>query len=172
MTYSTVSTNRLTLRRLRKPTPRNLTWLRDPEVVRYSEQRHQTHTLSSQLRYVDSFDGRSQLWGIYRIDNGAHIGNVSARHDEPNDVCDVAIMIGETALWGQGYGYEAWKGACDWLLDKNLGNFRKLEAGCMATNAAMLKIIRDSHFHQEGELLNHFLFAGNPISALLFGKMR
>lgn len=169
---STISTPRLTLRPLTKPTPKNIGWMRDPEVVRYSEQRHATHTLSSQHRYVTSFVGKSHLWGIYRIETGTHIGNVAARHDEPNDVTDVSILIGEAGVWGQGYGKEAWRAACDWLLDKNCGAIRKLEAGCMRSNEAMLKIIRDSKFTQEGERANHFLLGGSPVSMVLFGRSR
>lgn len=169
---SAISTKRLALRPLRKPSTRNLAWLRDPEVVRYSEQRHESHTISTQLRYVEQFTGRSKLWGIYLIESGAHIGNVSATHDEPNNVSDVAIMIGESMFWGQGYAGEAWRAACDWLLHRDEGNIRKLEAGCMATNLAMAKIIAKTGFKQEGERLNHFMVNGHPVSALLFGRVQ
>lgn len=172
MILATISTARLNLRPLRKPVPRNLVWLRDPEVVRYSEQRHREHTLSTQLNYVTSFVGKSRLWAIHRVDTGIHIGNLSARHDGPNDVCEVAIMIGEVTAWHRGYGTEAWQAACNWLLDPSCGKVRKLETGCMRTNEAMLRIIRGSKFVQEGERLNHFLVDGNPVSALLFGRPR
>ena len=167
----TISTVRLVLRPLQKASTRNIAWLRDPKVVRYSEQRHCNHTLSSQLRYVNSFSGRSQLWAIVLIETGEHIGNISATHDAPNNVADVGIMIGETTMWGKGFAKEAWARACTWLLDKNGGGVRKLESGCMKSNEAMLKIIRGSCFKQEGELLNHFLYDGDPISCVLFGRM-
>lgn len=172
MIPQTISTVRLTLRPLKKPVPRNLVWLRDPDVMRYSEQRHQTHTLSTQLAYVGSFRGKSHLWGIYRIDTGNYIGNLSARHDDPNDVSDVGIMIGEVMCWRQGYAKEAWRAACDWLLSPSGGNVRKLEAGCMKSNVGMLRIIRASRFVQEGESPGHFLWEGNPESAMLFGRPR
>jgi len=168
----TISTNRLTLRRLEKATSRNLAWLKDRDVIRYSQQRHREHTLSSQVRYINSFVGRSHLWGIYLAESGNHIGNLSAMNDEPNNVSDVGIMIGESTFWGKGYAGEAWKAACGWLLDKDCGDVRKLSAGCARNNEAMLKIIRGSGFKQEGELLNHLLIDGAPVSALLFGRMR
>jgi RimJ/RimL family protein N-acetyltransferase len=169
---TSITTARLSLRPLTRTSSRNLVWLRDKDVVRYSEQRHRDHTLSSQLRYMNSFVGKSRLWAIYLVENGEHIGNLSARHDAPNDVADVGIMIGETKLWGRGYAGEAWKAACNWLIDKEGGGIRKLEAGCARTNTAMLKIIQGSGFKQEGELLNHFLYDGQPISAILFGRFR
>jgi RimJ/RimL family protein N-acetyltransferase len=169
---TTIASARLILRQLTKPTQRNLVWLKDPEVVRYSNQRHEFHTLSSQLRYVHSFAGGSKLWGIYFVETGEHIGNLSATHDEPNNVCEVGMMIGEKKYWGKGLGREAWKTACDWLISKDGGNMRKLEAGCMRPNTAMLRIILNSGFKQEGELLNHFLLDGAPVSGLLFGRMK
>lgn len=168
----TISTARLTLRHLTKVSSRNIAWLRDPEVVRYSDQRHLPHTISSQLRYVNSFDGKSHLWGIYLVEGGEHIGNISAVHDQPNNVSDVGIMIGETKMWGKGLAKEAWSQVCIWLLDPGCGDVRKLEAGCAKNNEAMLKIMQRSGFKPEGERLNHFLFEGNPISMVLYGKMR
>lgn len=168
----TLSTSRLTLRPLVKATQRNLGWLRDPDVVKWSQQRHCEHTLSSQLRYINSFTGKSHLWAIVLAETGDHIGNLSARHDAPNNVSDVGIMIGETKYWGRGLALEAWKETCGWLLDRQGGDVRKLAAGCARPNEAMLKIIRGSGFKQEGELLNHHLFDGAPTSAVLFGRMR
>jgi RimJ/RimL family protein N-acetyltransferase len=172
VTTPSISTARLSLRPFTKATGRNIAWLRDPDVVRFSEQRHRTHTLSSQLRYINSFGGDSHLWAIYLVENGEHIGNISAMHDAPNNVSEVGLMIGETKFWGKGFGGEAWSEVCRWLLDKDCGHIRKLEAGCARNNEAMLKIIRGSGFTQEGELLNHFQMEGGPISALLFGRMR
>jgi len=169
---TTIPTARLSLRPLTRPSSQNLGWLRNRDVVRYSEQRHREHTLSTQMRYITSFAGRSKLWGIYLVDSGRHIGNLSAMHDAPNDVADIGIMIGDTELWGRGFAGEAWKAACNWLLDKDGGRIRKLEAGCARSNTAMLRIIQGSGFKQEGELLNHFLFDGAPVSAVLFGRMR
>lgn len=163
-----ISTQRLTLRPLKKGTPRQVAWLNDPDVVRYSEQRHRTHTLSSQLNFVNSFPGF--IWGIHLVENGEHIGNLTASIDSPNNVADVGMLIGDTRCWGKGLGYEAWAAACAWLLSPDGGKIRKLEAGCMKSNDAMLRIIRKNGFIQEGERLNHFVTNGGPISAVLFGR--
>lgn len=169
---STISTNRLSLRPLTKATVRQVAWLIDPQVVKYSEQRHQTHSLRSQLRWLELFGGKSHVWGIHLASTGDHIGNLSAMHDQNNGVTDVGIMIGETRCWGLGMGAEAWKAACFWLLDPNCGNIRKLECGCMRSNEAMLKIIKGSGFTEEGERKSHFLLDGQPVGMMLFGRHR
>ena len=168
----TISTYRLSLRPLTKATPRQIGWLSDPEVVKYSEQRHEAHSLKAQLRYIDTFGGKSHLWGIHLVATGDHIGNLSALHDRNNDVSDIGILIGETRCWGLGMGKEAWKAACTWLLDPVCGNIRKLEAGCMRTNDAMLKILRSTGFEEEGERKSHFLVDGSSVGMMLFGRHR
>lgn len=168
-----LATARLSLRPLTKASPRQVAWLRDPDVVKYSEQRHLEHTLSSQLRYVMSFAGKSRLWGIYYVEaGGEHIGTLSARHDDANNVTEIGILIGAQEFWGKGLGGEAWRSASAWLLDPGGGNSRKLEAGCMRSNVAMMKILKSNGFTEEGERKNHFLLEGSPVSAVLFGRMR
>jgi len=165
----TIGTKRLVLRPLTKASPKQVAWLRDKKVVQFSEQRHREHTLSSQLRYVQSFAGKSRLWAIFRIDSGEHIGNLSAMVDEPNNVADIGILIGDRESWGKGFGGEAWAAACDELFHHGV---RKLEAGCMRNNEAMMKILRKTKFSQEGERANHFLLNGSPVGMVLFGRFK
>lgn len=173
MTTPTLSTSRLSLRPLIKSTPRQIGWLIDDEVVKFSEQRHKSHNLKTQLRYVDGFTGsKSHIWGIYLAATGEHIGNLSAVHDDDNDVSDVGILLGEKKCWGLGMGGEAWRGACQFLLDPLRGNVRKIEAGCMRENVAMMKIIASAGFELEGERKNHFLLNGRPVGLVMFGKAR
>jgi RimJ/RimL family protein N-acetyltransferase len=159
------------MRALTKATQTQVAWLRDPEVVKFSEQRHREHTLSSQLRYINSF-GEGYLWGIYTVHDGAHIGNMSASIDQPNKTADVGILIGETRYWRKGYGLEAWREACRWMLDPGQGALRKLEAGCMATNLGMRRILDKSGFKLEGERLNHFLLNGSPVGMVFYGRFK
>jgi RimJ/RimL family protein N-acetyltransferase len=166
----TISTARLVLRPLTRSSQRQIDWLNDREIVRYSEQRHDKHTLSSQLRFIMSFAGRSRIWAITLLEGGEHIGNLSGTFDEPNSVCDVGILIGDRKCWGKGYGREAWNAACNWLMQQE--GARKLEAGCMRANEAMVKIIRSSGFREEGERHNHFLLNGAPVGMLLFGRSK
>lgn len=172
----TLATDRLSLRHLTKWTTEQVRWLNDPEVMRYSEQRHRHHTQYSQIAYLNSFKDGSHVWAILRIDrridSKQHIGNITATYDAHNRVADIGILVGEAECWGQGYGGEAWRAVCDWLLDEDGGAVRKLEAGCMRANEAMMKIMAKSNFKHEGDRANHFLLGGNPVSAALFGRFK
>jgi ribosomal-protein-alanine N-acetyltransferase len=165
----TISTTNLVLRPMKKVASRTISWLRDPDVVKYSEQRHQQHNLSTELRYTESFTGKSYYWGIHTLVSDEHIGNMTAAHDEPNNVTDLGIMIGEVTSWGKGYGAEAWGAVCIHLLNDGV---RKLEAGCMKSNLAMVKIMEKTGFKLEGERANHFLLNGGGMGLVMYGRAR
>ena len=172
MTAPTISSQRLVMRALTKSSQRQVDWLRDKDVIAFSEQRHREHTLGSQLRYIQSFIGKSCIWSIHAVTDNRHIGNITATVDEPNGVADIGILLGEKDFWGHGYGSEAWLAVSNWLIDKDCGKMRKLEAGCAAVNVAMKKIIEKSKFQFEGERKNHFIIEGSPYGAVFYGRFR
>lgn len=145
-----------------------LKWLNDPEVVEYSEQRHRKHTKSSQYDYLSTFDGHnSYLWEI-RLEH-APIGSVSVYRNHPNRVANIGIMIGEKGKQGQHYACEAWEAVCNWLFKDGV---RKLEAGCMASNKPMIRVLEKTGFVYEGRLHGHFLLEGRPEDAVYYGKIK
>ncbi|HEY7608075.1 MAG TPA: GNAT family N-acetyltransferase [Alphaproteobacteria bacterium] len=149
-------------------TPRYVAWLNDPEVVRYSEQRHRRHTLESCRAYCRSFAGTPhKFWAIIAAPHG-HVGNITATVDEPNRVADLAILVGERSVWGRGVGARAWTLALEWLLGP--GGMRKVTAGTMAENMAMLAIMRKSGMAEEGRRRAQYLFDGRPVDAVLAAR--
>ncbi len=140
---------------------RYVAWLNDPDVVRFSEQRHKTHTLESCAAFVTCFaDSPARLWAIETASDGTHIGNIHADIDVMNGLADVAILIGARDVWGQGYGLEAWNGALGWL--KSEPGVRKIVAGCMHANTAMRQIMRNSGMTDDGVRRSHYLLDGKP----------
>lgn len=142
-------------------------WLKNPEVVRYSEQRHQTHDINSQLTYCCSFKWPSQLRIIYWIEDP--IGTISAHVDTNNSVADIGIMIGDTQVWGEGFGTEAWIGLMGHLFEMGI---RKIEAGCMDLNRAMVGIFKKSGMTKEGMRKDHFLYEGKPANFEQWSKFK
>lgn len=166
----TLSASRLILRPLIKATQRQVDWLSDPRVVQFSDQRHRKHTLATQAKYIRSRPPGSHLWAIVRAGDNMHIGNLSADAEIENGIADIGVMIGECDLWGQGYATEAWQAATDWLIDKDGGGFRKLEAGCMGLNLGMRRIFEKTGFGFEGRRHNHFLCNGQLSNADYYGR--
>lgn len=139
-------------------------WLNDPDVVRYSEQRHKHHTEETQLDYLTN--GPDVFREIYLEDR--FIGTISAYIDHPNSVADVGILIGEKKEWGKGLGFEAWEAFCDSLFKVGI---RKIEAGHMAGNHSMMQICRKYEMHDEGRRLKHFIHNGWPTDVVMWGKL-
>jgi [ribosomal protein S5]-alanine N-acetyltransferase len=163
-----IATERLQIRLFRAEfiTDRYVGWLNDKRLMRFSENRHRTHTLESCVEYLNSFEGTPHhFWAIFAGEE--HVGNINAYVDPRNSVADVGILIGEG---GKGYGLEAWTAVCRFLLNSGI---RKITAGTMATNKAMVRIMEKSGMVFEGGRRAHFLVDGEEVDlvgACLFGK--
>lgn len=153
-------------------TARYVGWLSDPGVVRYSEQRHRKHDLASCRAYAASFeDSPHYFWAIVARDPAlGHIGNVNAYLDAHNGVADMGILVGERASWGQGFGTDAWRAACRFLLlDRGL---RKVTAGTLANNHGMLAVMRNAGMREEGRRRRQALWEGSEIDMVEAGVLR
>jgi RimJ/RimL family protein N-acetyltransferase len=156
-------------------TARYVAWLNDPQVMRFSEQRHRQHTLATCASYWRSFTGSpNYLWAIELSGHDTrHIGNVNAYVDKRNRVAELGILIGEREQWGQGLGREAWAAACDFLL--NTAHLRKVTASTLAENRSMLAIMRATGMVEDGRRSRHVLLDGHEVDlvhAALFREDR
>ena len=140
-------------------------WLKDPDVVRWSEQRHQHHDIETQRQYIS--DG-TDIFREIHTHQSHFIGTITACIDRDNSVADVGILIGEKKEWGKGYGFEAWKGFCDHLLTNGM---RKIEAGTMSRNKPMLRIFSKYGMTYEGVRNDHFVLSKEETADMfLYGK--
>lgn len=147
-------------------TPRYVGWLNDSEGMRYSEQRHKSHTLESCRQYWQSFaDTPHYFWAVTAVDpNIGHIGNINAYVDEKNSLADIGIVIGEKAAWRKGYGLEAWQAVCRYLLD-DVG-IRKVTAGAMVLNKGMLRIMEKSGMVADGRRIRQYIFDTEEVDVI------
>ena len=147
-------------------TNRYVAWLNDPEVVRFSELRQRRHTKQTCRRYLGSMrDGGHCFWAI--VASGPprrHVGNIAAYVDRPNRLAEVSILIGERAVWGHGLGSTAWSLVVDWLL--GAGGMRKVVAGTMTANKAMLRVMERSGMAIEARHPRHFLLDGEEMDVV------
>jgi [ribosomal protein S5]-alanine N-acetyltransferase len=153
-------------------TPRYVSWLNDPAVVRYSEQRHVSHTLESCREYAESFRGAAGFfWAIQlQAARPEHIGNLAAYVDERNRIAELSILIGEPAHGRRGLGTEAWSAAMRHLFDAL--RVRKVHAGTMAENRPMLRIFEKTGMTIECRRSRHYLLEGREIDLVLAAAFR
>lgn len=152
-------------------TPEYVAWLNDPVVTRFSEQRFRFHTVETCRAYVSAFEtGPSRLWAIISSSSDRHIGNIAATVDQNHGVADVSILIGEKAVWGDGYGLEAWTRVLDFLLNRM--QMRKITAGTLACNHGMLAVMRRSGMVEEGRRIRQCLVDGEEVDVVYYGLFR
>lgn len=141
-------------------------WLNDSWVMRFSEQRHSAHSVYTQRKYMRDLTAVSGAY--FSISNGTKmIGTASIIPDKNNNVAQVGILIGDKSEQGKGHGIVAWSKVCDFCFDDG---FRKVEAGCMATNHAMIAIFQKYGMEMEGYIRGHFLVDGEEVAEVRYGK--
>ena len=146
-------------------------WLNDPITMRFSNQRFFVHDHPSSLRYLESFRKSPNLFFSIRDKQTAlPIGTITAYLMPQHGTADIGILIGERSIWGQGFGLDAWSTLLEWLLDER--ELRKVTAGTLACNAAMLKLIYKSGMIQEGEKKQQEIVDGQPHDVLYFARFR
>jgi RimJ/RimL family protein N-acetyltransferase len=149
-------------------TPKYVAWLNDKEVVRFSEQRHKTHTLETCETYFhEVYISDDYFLAIELAINGVrhHVGNLGVTVDKVNNSADLSIIIGEKSYWGSGIGTRAWRLLAQTLLERM--SFRLLTAGAMSINTPMLKLFLRSNMKIDAILPERFLWDGEPIDLIV-----
>jgi len=154
-------------------TSRYVSWLNDPEVVQFSEQRHYNHTMESCEQYLASMqEGNGHFLAIETLmDDLGHIGNIGVSIDRHNRLADMSIIIGEKQAWGRGFASVAWSAVMTEMLENQ--GVRKLTAGTMSVNEPMLRLIKRSGMHIEAIRSKHFIWENKEVDmvqAAIFSK--
>lgn len=144
-------------------------WLNDPEVTRFSNQRFVRHDRASCARYLASFEDSPNLFlSVRRRDDGRAIGTMTAYISEHHRTADVGIMIGDRSHWGGGYGQDAWNTLVGWLLGER--GLRKVTAGTLAVNQAMIRLAERSGMVLEGRRVRQEIVDGQEVDILYFAR--
>lgn len=146
-----------------------ISWLNNPEVVRYSNQRFKAHHHQSCTRYVASFINTDNFFiAIRRLDDNQLIGTMTAYISRHHQTVDVGIMVGASSVWGKGYGQDAWNTLIGWLNAQH--KIRKITAGTLSCNTGMLKIMQRSGMELEACRKGQELIDGLPYDILYFSR--
>ncbi|WP_323015436.1 GNAT family protein [Devosia sp.] len=150
-------------------TPAYLSWLNDPEVVRYSNQRFRQHDESSCRAYLASFAGSANLFlSIQRLDDKRPVGTMTCYRSMPHGTADIGIMLGERQCWGQGLGLDAWTTLMGWLALQP--GMRKITGGTLDANIGMRKIMERAGMQLEAVRRAQEILDGEPRDIVLYAK--
>ena len=146
-------------------------WLNDPEVVRYSNQRFSTHSIASSQGYLQSFIGTNNLFlAIEEKFSGNIVGTLTIYNNSNHQTADVGIMVGDKTVWGYGYGKEAFLTVVDVLL--NTYGVRKVTAGTLSSNVAMVKIMIGAGLTLEATRKSQELLDGHPVDVVYYARFK
>lgn len=148
-------------------------WINDYEVMRYTEQKFQKHTLLDIKNFVKK-QNKSKISFLYGIflknkNSNLHIGNIKLGpifvHHK---TAEISYFIGEKKIWGKGYATYAIKKIIKIAKKKGI---KKLRAGFYKMNVASKKALIKNNFKIEGEFKSEIIYEGKRTSRCWFGKV-
>lgn len=150
-------------------TDRYLGWLNNPQVVRFSNQRFRNHDMASSLVYLASFEGTDNIFLLVRrADTGAAIGTLTAYIKRHHETADVGVMIGDTKVWGQGFGQDSWDTILNWLILS--AKLRKVTAGTLACNHGMVAVMKRSGMYCEATRRAQEIVEGQAVDVVYYAR--
>lgn len=155
--------------------PRYFAWVSDIEVMRFIGRDEYLKPIPfEQVRaYVEDV-WRSKycsFFAIHHSPDNRFIG--TAKINYLNDLglrtstADIGIMIGDKSYWGKGIATDALHSVCDYAFTTLKA--RKLTAGGLAENEAVLKAFRRIGFSEEGRIRKKCLVEGAYMDHVLLG---
>ena len=141
-----------------------LSWLNDKEHMRFSRQSLFEHSKVSVVKYINDLANTNNIFLSIKK-NTTLIGTVTIYIDSDYQVCSPGILIGK-GFAKFGYGGLVWRYVVE-NISKDL-RMRKVSAGTMINNYAMIKLFEKSGMEFEATLDKAALFGGAPIDLVLY----
>ena len=146
--------------------PEVVNWLNDQIHMRFSSQRGILHTIDSQRQYIKSMELHGNAIFLVRHDDVA-CGTFSLIIHKQVRVCEIGLLVAPK-LQGKGIGRKIFKEACN--IATSEFKARKIRAGCVEQNDAMLKIFMENNLEFEARLVQEGLVDGKYQDLLLYSK--
>ena len=145
-------------------------WLNDFEVTKFTEARHEEHTIATQKSYVSDLlsSDRDFLWGIY-VSNDL-IGTIKL-----GDICKihkrahVSFILGRKDFWSKGIMSRVLSGV-EHYAGTVLG-LKKLNAGYYRPNIGSARLFQKLGWEVEGVRRKDAVFGKTRTDVILVGKV-
>ncbi len=156
--------------------PEYLNWLRDKEVVRtlnipeYLERPVELDELETYCHQLIS-SNNSMFIAIYNNQDDDFIGTCKLGYINWHAAtADVGIMIGKKDCWGKGFASETIHILCKFAFEKM--HIRKITAGAMSSNQAMIRVFQKRGFVTEGVRRQQVRLEAIYVDHILLGCMK
>ncbi len=146
-----------------------VSWLNNPDIVKYSNQRFKQHSIKSCLDYFQSFHNSSAFFlAIKNKNDNALIGTMTAYINIHHRTADIGILIGNQSYQGKGIAKEAWILLLTLLLNET--NVRKVTGGTLSCNQAMVAIMKKAGMQPDGIRIKQELIDDTPHDIVHFAS--
>lgn len=143
-----------------------LTWLRDRDLMKFSDQQFLVHDVSSCEKYVQSFQNSQNLF--LKISSPSYmVGTATIYIDVFHETANAGILLGSEWI-GQGFGKIAWSFLVNDLAP-SVG-IRKISAGTASGNIAMIKLFEQAGMTMEAKLDREKKYQGSFYDVLIYTK--
>jgi RimJ/RimL family protein N-acetyltransferase len=156
--------------------PSYLAWLQDRDVVR-TIGRPEYVMAPVDMNTIETYcaqlmKSKTDLFlALYHTADDRFVGTLKAGHiDWYHGIADIGIMIGAKHYWGHGLATDA-VSALSLHLFNTLG-LRRLTAGAMGTNPAMVAVFEKLGFRREGILRQHIRHESGYCDHILLGCLQ
>lgn len=158
--------------------PKYYQWVTDIDVVRYIGR----DELLDGIPFSEAEQYVQQLWAnefctflaVYHSESGKFVGtakiNFLSERGRKHGIADIGIMLGDRDYWGQGLATDILRTVSRFAFDSLRA--RKLTAGAMSTNEAVVKAFLRIGYSEEARLRRQLPIAGDYCDHVLFGCFR
>ena len=148
-----------------------LSWLNDKSNIRYSEQRHFTHTFDSCVEYLSSLSSNNHFFAV--IYGDVHVGNIMIYNNLENFCAEVSILFMQKEKrkylnLPRNLALDAWCLGLDYSF--NVLNVNKVFAGTLSINQSMIKIFNNSGMNFEACFYNHYYCDDAFVDIVFYSK--
>jgi RimJ/RimL family protein N-acetyltransferase len=152
---------------------RYLSWLKDKENLKYSNNKYKNFDYKNLQKYFLSFDNKNNFFFKICTLEDLFIGTLTCYANKIHYHANIGLLIGDKKYQGQGFGLDAWNSAINYLF--KVKKIRKVFAGTMDCNVSMKKIFIKSGMKFEArfkkqEILNRKYF--DTVYYSIFNKIK
>jgi len=150
-----------------------LSWLKNKNILKYSNNKYKTFNYKNLRKYFLSFDNKINFFFRISTMDGLFIGTLTCYTNKIHNHANIGLLIGDKKYQGKGFGLDAWNSAINYLF--KIKKIRKVFAGTMDCNLSMKKIFIKSGMKFEArfkkqEILNRKYF--DTVYYSIFNKIK
>tara|TARA_B100000886_G_C20347848_1_gene459504 strand:- start:74 stop:595 length:522 start_codon:yes stop_codon:yes gene_type:complete len=150
-----------------------LSWMNDPEVHKYTEQKYKKHSYLDIRNFVKKKNETKNefLYGIFLNEKKLqkHIGNIKLGPvNTIHKTAQISYFIGEKKLWGKGLTTVAISEIIKVAKKKGI---KKLKAGFVEMNKGSKKVLTRNGFKIEGKFKSEVIYKGRRVNTFWLGKI-